>query len=60
MSSAWNKVTSLSSTEAESSERREIEEALTAAAGDKKEAARILGISYRTLQRRVKRLQRLD
>jgi DNA-binding NtrC family response regulator len=34
--------------------RRELEEALTAANGDKKRAAKILGVSYRTLQRRIK------
>ena len=36
--------------------RHEVEEALLASAGDKKRAAEILGISYRTLQRKVKSL----
>ena len=35
-------------------ERKEIEEALAATEGDKKKAAELLGVSYRTLQRRVK------
>ncbi len=39
---------------AESEGRREVEEALRSAGGDKKEAAAILGVSYRALQRRVK------
>ncbi len=39
----------------DSGERRGIENALLASAGDKKQAAESLGISYRTLQRKVQR-----
>ncbi len=41
--------------EAEERERRQLESALVAARGDKHEAARALGVSYRTLLRRVAR-----
>lgn len=40
----------------ESRRRREIEEALLASDGDKNEAAALLGMSYRSLQRKVKEL----
>lgn len=41
---------------ADSEGRQELEEALVASDGDKKRAAEILGISYRTLQRKVRSL----
>jgi len=45
----------LLSTSSEDAEKKRLESALSAADGDKKKAAALLGISYRTLQRRVKR-----
>jgi len=39
---------------AEQGERNEVEAALERAQGDKKKAAALLGVSYRTLQRKVR------
>jgi len=47
-------LSSLLTVSPEVEDRREIEEALAATEGDKKKAAELLGLSYRTLQRRVK------